>query len=475
MSTTSPFRIIRPLGILEAGPSAYHALGLYRCVIVSARYTLPPNTPPSNTAILAALSNLINVYPMLRVGIQDEGTSSPAFTHIPEMNIDEFVEFGTCSDGNYEKAVEDVHAWSHDQMFQNVESRPPWRIFVLRADENPAFEDVVFSFHHALMDGVGGRQFHEKLLAELNSLPPNPSYSSILSFPQPPYLPEPQEAIIDYTTTLYFRAANFWNGIRPEFLKPVRQIWTATPVDFARPHKACVRSVDIPASVVTSLLSGARSHGSSITGLLHALILASLSHRVPDAHAFASSTPISMRPYISSAADPKLKDSFRVCVSGMVHEFSVSEVAAFRSPGANIDALIWDHARRIKGEIKQRVTTLPADDDLSLFKSIDWPSLLQKKDGQPRSKSWEVSNVGSLTVPTAQDGEREISHVLFTNGPSATSEPINASVASASGGALTLGISWNEGVVEDGIVEGLIGDLVVFTNLFHEVGKFVDE
>ncbi|KAM0555816.1 hypothetical protein ACHAPJ_006213 [Fusarium lateritium] len=412
---------------------------------------------------------------MLRVGIQDEGTNSPAFTHIPEMILDEFVEFETCSDGSYEKAVDDAHARSHDQIFQNVESRPPWRIFVLRPGETPEFEDVVFSFHHALMDGVGGKQFHEKFLVELNSLPSNPSYSSMLSFPQPPSLPEPQEAVIDYTTTLYFRAANFWNGIRPEFLKPVRQIWTAAPVDFARPHKACVRSVDIPAPVVASLLAGTRSHGSSITGLLHALILASLSRRVPDAPAFASSTPISMRPYLSSAADPTLKDSFRVCVSGMVHEFSLSEVAAFRSPGANIDALIWDHARKIKGEIKQRVTTLPADDDLSLFHSIDWPSFLQKKDGQPRSKSWEVSNVGSLTVPTAQDGERSISRVLFTNGPSATSEPMNVSVASASGGALTLGISWNEGVVEDDVVEGLAGDLVVFTSHFHEMGKFIDE
>ncbi|KAF4968754.1 hypothetical protein FSARC_3883 [Fusarium sarcochroum] len=475
MPTSSPLHTIRPLSLLETGPSVYHSLGLYRCVIVSARYTLPTNTPPSNAAILSALSNLIDAHPMLRVGIQGEGTNNPHFTHIPEMNLDEFIEFGACSDGSYEKAVEDVHAWSHNQQFQDVESRPPWRVFVLRPGGSPAFEDVVFSFHHSLMDGVGGRQFHEKLLVELNNLAPNPPCPSIFSFPQPPSLPEPQEAIIDHTASLFFRAVNFWNGIRPEFLKPVRQIWTATPVDFARPHKACVRSVDISAPVVASLLSATRSHGSSITGLLHALILASLSHRVQDAPAFASYTPISMRPYISSAADPTLKDTLRVCVSGMLHEHSSSEVAAFRNPEANIDNLIWDHARRIKGEIKQRVSTLPADEDLSMIQYIDWPSFLQKKDGQPRSKSWEVSNVGSLTVPTAEEGKRNISRVLFTNGPSATSEPINISAASASGGALTLGISWNDGVVENEVAEGLVGDLAGFTSLFHERGKFIDE
>ncbi|KAM0343384.1 hypothetical protein ACHAPU_008564 [Fusarium lateritium] len=473
MTSSSQTRAVRRLGILEVGSAAYHLLGLYRCVIVSARYTLPPNTPPSDEALLVAIGNLLNDNPILRVGIQDEGSTTASFTHVPEIKLTDFVEFRTCSEENYEKSLEDVHCWCHDQFWQDIETRPPWRVIVLRPGETPGFEDVVFAFHHSLMDGMGGRLFHEKLLAQLNDLPPNPPSPIALLFPEPPILPEPQEKIIDYTTTLAFRATKFWNRNRPSFLTPTpNPIWSGEPVDFDRPHKTRLRTVHVPAEVVSSVLAAARSHSTSITGLLHTLTLASLSRRVPDAPGFASSTPISMRPYISPSADPALKEALFVCVTGSSHEHSSSEVTPFRSSEGDIDDHIWEHARKMKTDLIQKTSTLPVNDDIQALKSIDdWPSLLRKKDGQPRTRSWEVSNVGTLAPG---DGKRSISRALFTNGVMVASDPMSISVVSVKNGTLTLGISWGDGVVDDEIIENLAQDLDVFMERLHEVGRFSD-
>ncbi|KAF5022502.1 hypothetical protein F66182_5474 [Fusarium sp. NRRL 66182] len=473
MTVSSPLHTIRPLGPIEAYSSSRHPLGLYRCVAVTARYTLAPNAAPSDAVIFAALANLINAHPMLRVGITGEDTNYAHFTFIPELNLAELVEFRTVAESNYEKTLEDVQAWCHDQLWPSIEARPPWRIIVLRPGETPAFEDVILSFHHSLMDGTSSKQFHEQLLSELNALPPSPSLQAILSFPQCPSLPEPQDAILNYTSSLSFWATTLWESLSPSFLKPVRPIWAGKTIDYTHPHKARVRGVDIPASTVASLLTSTRSHGTSITGLIHALVLASLSRRIPDAPAFISSTPINMRPYMSHTANPATKDSLRVCISSMTHHFSPLQVAAFRSSEADIDTLIWDQARKVKAEIKQKAATLPADDANILLPSIsDWASHWREKDGQPRDGSWELSNIGCLDIPSAQGDKRGISRVLFTNGIMVAGEPMGISVASVPDGALTLGISWNEGVIEDEIMEGLAEDLEVYMKRLHEKSKF---
>ncbi|KAF4979609.1 hypothetical protein FZEAL_4238 [Fusarium zealandicum] len=475
MTVTSTLNTIRPLGPIELYSSSRHHLGLYRCVVITGRYTLPRGSPPSDAAIFSALGNVVAAHPMLRVGIHGEETNTAHFTPISEVDLRKQAEFRTAPDGkDFDKALDDVQAWCHDQLFEKVETRPPWRIIVLRPDTDATFEDIVFSFHHSLMDGTSSRQFHEHLLAELNALAPETSSSepqTILTFPDVPSLPEPQDAILAYTKSVSFWASNLWDEFGPSFLKSAKApIWSGKPVDFAHPHRARVRGVDIQASAVASLLTATRSHETSITGLLQALVLASLVNRIPDARAFASSTPINMRPWMSSTADPATKDTFRVLITEMAHQHSSADVSALRSPSADLDALIWHHARTVKSQITERTATLPADDGCSMLPYIsDWASHWRKKDGQAREGSWELSNVGRLQLAP---GRRSISRVLFTNGIMVAGDPLSISVASVPGGVLTLGISWNEDVVEDEVMRGLAEDLEAFVMQLHETGKF---
>lgn len=445
-------------------------MGLYRCVVITCRYTLPPSSPP----IFAALAQVIHAHPMLRVGILGEDTNDAHFSYIPEINLAKHVEFRTLPAGEeYGRHVEILQAWCHDQLWKDIETCPPWRIVVARPDERPGFEDIFFSYHHSLMDGSSGKQFHEHLLRELNSDLAELE-SLTLAFPRAPTLPEAQHSILAYSKSVYGWASTLWDWLSPPFLKSVKPtIWFGQHIDFTHPHTSRVHAVDISAPVVTSLLTATRQHGTTLTGLFHALSLASLTNRLPDAPAFASSTPISMRRHISPSADPMTKDSFRVLISGMTHHFPSTDISALRSPKAHLDTLIWHHARQVKTQLRDRVSTLPTDDDASLLAHIsDWDSYWRQKDGKPREESWELSNIGPIQLPPLKEGHRTISHVLFTNGIMVAGGPMSISISSVPGGALTLGISWNDSVVDNEVMEGLGVDFARFAERLHDTGKF---
>ena len=130
----------------------------------------------------------------------------------------------------------------------------------------------------------------------------------------------------------------------------------------------------------------------------------------------------------------------------------------------------------MKDELKKKISTIPVDDDMLVLATItDWKALLRKKDGQPRPRSWEVSNVGTLPAPAEEPGKRSIHRMLFTNGVMVASDPMSVSVASVKNGPLTMGITWNAGFVEDGIIEGLKEDLATYLRRLHETGIITDQ
>jgi hypothetical protein len=71
----------------------------------------------------------------------------------------------------------------------------------------------------------------------------------------------------------------------------------------------------------------------SITGLIHALVLAPLSRRVPNAPGFVATTPISMRPYLLPMTDEALKHTLRNLISVIDHRISAQEISEFCDGG----------------------------------------------------------------------------------------------------------------------------------------------
>lgn len=84
--------------------------------------------------------------------------------------------------------------------------------------------------------------------------------------------------------------------------------------------------------------------------------------------------------------------------------------------------------------------------------------------GGRRAAAFELSNVGVLAAAPGGaveggaegDGLCAIERVVFSQSASATAGAVKVSAVTGRDGVLVLGFSWQVGVVEDGVVEGVM-------------------
>ena len=482
----------------ELFSSSRHHLGIYHCVAVTARYHLPPALAPAATAqdtetsLLTAVASVVQDQPALRVGILHEGNcKATTFSHVVRVDLRNHVEWrpsaGTSRD-EYEAELASTQAWLHDQRWPDIETRPPWRIIVLRPAHGLFPEphlDITFAYHHSLMDGTAGKEFHEHLLTALRTTTtattPNPVFE--LSFPEPPELPSSQEDAICFKNSYTFLARTVWDMIRPASLlpkSPSKTPWTSRPITLSAPYKTRVRPIDLDASALASLLRASRDHETTLTGTLHALILTSLARRLPpsEAGSFASSTPISLRPWLT---DAPTRQPLRVLITAHTTAHPPAIVSGLRAAQPS-DEAVWQNARRVKADITKRTSRLPADDVAGLLPLIpDLASFWRSKDGKPRDAAWEVSNLGVLRQggsSSGGDGEQggdrawRISRAFFTNGAMIAGPAIGFNAISVEGAGLTVTVTWQEGDVPEDLVEGVRSDVLAFAERWHSTGSF---
>ncbi|PNP38874.1 hypothetical protein TGAMA5MH_09098 [Trichoderma gamsii] len=494
-TTTGP-KTIRKLGPSEHYSSSRHHLGIYRCVTVSVRHLHPQPSPllqgtQISPAFFAALASIVKDQPILRVGITGEDSSNAHWTHIPQVDLRDHVsvELVPCETvQEYEDKIAERQGWEQDQKWQNLETRSPWRITILRpSSDNEAVlkelggqEDVFLFFHHALMDGTSGREFHEMLLSALAAHQnQDKDFSTVLSFPEPPSLNEPLEDAVNFTFSWRFMLSVLWNHFGPRFLKPKPQpVWNAKPYNFSLPYKTRIKPIDISPETLAVLLEACRKHSVTLTALLHSLVLTSLATRLSsspaESPAFFSGTPISLRPYLAKKPDdtdkPSASPPLRCLVSTCFHQFSPATVSALRAPNADINALIWENAAQAKKDLATKLALIPRDDIVAMLKYVsNWMEFWRKRDGMPRSESWEISNVGVLKSAETTDSPRA-TRMLFSNGAMAAGPPIGVDVASVAGSKLTLSVSYQDKVVDDELVEQLRSDLRGYAEKLAETG-----
>jgi hypothetical protein len=432
---------------------------------------------------------------MLRVGILGQDTSTATFSHLPEIDLRNHVEWRDVDAGTadgYEAEVARTQGWLHDQLWPEIETRAPWRLLCLRpsaAEVVPGdkFVDILFSYHHALTDGTGGKEFHQLLLAALqsqtgSSAPGGGDTTHRLSFPEAPKLPESQEDAIPFTKSYLFLLRTFWSMLGPSFLKAKKTpVWGGIRIDFSLPYRTRVKRIDFTAEEVRSFIKASREHGATLTTAMHGVILSSLAKRIAadEAQSFACHTPISLRPYMKPSVDSELKAKLRAMVTTHDSDLPKDVLAALRAPGADTDAIVWQTGKRIRAEMKQHLDTLPADDVAGLMPLIsDHHDYWRKKDGTERSATWEISNVGVLPSPSTDltsgsgSGWKQ-TRAMFTNGAMVSGAVIGTNVISVEGGILTVALSWQENAVSEDLINRLAEDLKAFISKTNQPHKSV--
>lgn len=465
-------------------------MGLYRCVSITGRYEAarPLSREAWKDWIGTALASVVEGEPYLRVGIVDEDSTRACFVHVPRIDLDKQVAWHSApcaSEEEYKSALGKVLEDRHDSLWPDTGTRPPWKATVVDGSADPEVSrvDIIYSWHHAIGDGLSGKIFHESLLSalRLHDVPSGhpPIKSPELHFPDPPVLPPPQEEVVKFTLSWWYIFKTLWAEIRPSFLAPKEEpVWAGGPVDFQGPYRTRVRLLDVDGETRDGLLVVCRIHKTTLTGLVHALTLLSLARQLPSERVLTSQTPMSLRPYVSAPATDLAK-SMSVLVGTCIHQFPADQVRALQSflaakdenPAA-LEGMLWEIAADVKTELMDKAASLPADDVMGLLSLAgDWRERFRQMDGKPPKTTWEVSNVGVISGDDGSGGVR-ISRLLFSQSATLTGSALNTSVAGCEGdGGVGITWTWPEGVLEEGLVEGVGRDIEMWIGSLARNGR----
>ncbi|KAI5925358.1 hypothetical protein F4810DRAFT_708744 [Camillea tinctor] len=475
--------IIRPVGSAAQFNTSRHNLGLCRSVINTCYYTVSTSCLEQHaleSVIENALARVMIQHGILCVGIAGEDTNAPAFVHLKTIDLRRMIEWkemlvsipnvendtGSPSsqwDGLLLRSLEKCH----EPLWEDLDQKPGWKIIIHHDPRQLAPDgsqstvialDISFAFHHAYADGKSAYIFHESLLRALNDPPsttPPPSLQAhTLHLARPPVIPPPLENLIPFTLSWPYLLrtlfqALIWDPLIPSWLKPAPHLpWTGSLIDPSQP-RCHLRLLSLPPRRLAALLARCRAHDATLTGLLHALLLASLSARVP-APRFAGTTPVSLAPYAAP-------------FEGM-HCLFTGHDTAFDAASPS-SALVWTQAARVTAQLRARAAALPRDDVMALMGYVsDWGKFHTDRFGGPRAHTWEVSNVGSARF--GREGGWRIGRAVFTQGANPLGAALKVNVAGVVGeaGGVWITVGWQEGAVPAEVAEGVVEDL----------GKWID-
>ncbi|KAI1267175.1 hypothetical protein F5Y18DRAFT_425017 [Xylariaceae sp. FL1019] len=473
------------------------------------------------SVIEIAVSRVVLGQPMLRVGIAGEDTKGPAFVHLKAIDMRSAIEWKELGSNQRKSRIvneeeeEAVYTdelmrsleQTHQSLWEGLTQKPGWKIIVHHSSQVPVASikqngvsssgsgsislDISFCFHHAYADGTSGYIFHADLQRALNGHLHSPPelQNHILHLPDPPEIPPAMENLIHFSLSWTYILRTIWAEIVypnciPAFIKTLAgeqqpdMQWTGALIDasHARGHIRLIEIAD--GNRIESLLALCRAHGVTVTALLHALIAVSLARRLPDPRSLKSSIPISLANYADTKAAGTTFTPGKTmhCLITSLTTEHVSNLSvryqSLKSMASDIrtvqslrtedaDTAIWNFAITMTARIRARTTTLPRDDIQGLSGLVgDWHEFFRKNFGKPRDISWELSNLGSLSADdTGTEEGWWLDRVIFSQGVLACGPAFSVNVSGVSRHGICATVTWQDGIVDDELMEGLVSDL----------------
>ncbi|KAI1276916.1 hypothetical protein F5Y07DRAFT_364495 [Xylaria sp. FL0933] len=494
--------------------------------IVGCRYAIPtPLAEPGlHDQVIAhvedAIARVVLEHPALRVDAASLDTKRPAWVAVEQVDFAHHVQWvdvtgANGSDNNAvakpEETLPEMIERRLDEPYENMAGRPQWRVLLPFKNGGDPFLDIIFDYSHAFGDGTSGKIFHETLLRILNiptisgeteTQTPILKERMLTIPPTAKTLPPPMEKAGKFSMSAKFAVSTAWKELRPLGLSSMSAAHAHWAPIRTTPYKTRFRAFDVPADALRGILTACRAHKTTVTGLLHGLLLVSLASRIPAQAAFAGSTALDLRRHLVGVdvkSYPGLDPRRTVAnyVSAMTHEFDADVVRRIRevakpgdntnddddavAPAALVD-LVWQCAARVRGEIQKRLDSGLRNDVVGLMKLIpDWRAQLRTDAGKPRPHSFVVSNLGVLdSEPLLRDATEEkkeeakkencdgdmgsssgwkIAHSTFAISAEVCGAAFQVSPISVRDGALCMGCSWQDCVVDLKLGEAIVGDL----------------
>lgn len=357
-------------------------------------------------------------------------------------------QFG--EDSELDTILEEQHNTSFKSNYGNL---PFWRLIILLDPEGDFSFTASFIFYHGIGDGMAGLMFHKYLRTALDTV----SSSST--------------SLVDGNTQIEV-------ATELELLPPLEQLhplpinenpttfrkegleeWTGKPITL--PCTSRYRSLYLSSDSTAHFSRLYKSKNLTVTAGLHAVMAGAMFAALPSTvEALTGIIPVNLRPWLDLSTD--------VANSAMGSFIDAMKVQTSRSDyDANDHSVLFglQAARQTSRDIKNYLegNSSPSGEpytSIAFFKAIpDVPAVFNSMVGTNRDAAFEVSNLGCFSIDgdAKSEGQWCIRRMTFSRSAVAFGAALTTSVVSGGDGALTIGFSWQEGVVDDSFVDLVIG------------------
>ncbi|KAE8445459.1 hypothetical protein EG329_013349 [Mollisiaceae sp. DMI_Dod_QoI] len=435
MSNNDQFENLRPLGALEQFSSARHHLGFYHNVGVSASYSCVTGASSSLKKItFAAAAATAKKHPVLSAIPMDEDSSSPYFARLPFIDLEDVVVFLTrqkpFTGGERDIELDEILEVQHNKSFkENFGKLPFWRLIVTTEPELENQFIASFIFHHSLGDGTSGLVFHKDFLSALQD--PYPTLASSIVYPsKTDLLPN-----LELLHSLPIPPA------KPKY-KPTN-LWSGEMVSM--PTRSNFRSLYLSQPITQQFVQTCKAQSTTVTATIPVIVATALLKNLDTQFQELECTlPVSLRRWMPA---PITEDSFGVWIDAFSQYYRRENLSAFS----------WDESRRSRQTINEYLRSGGGSINVAKFQMIkDMREFFLSRVGTERGTSFDVSNLGSIGARDQNEGEWKMGRVVFSRSAFVSGSAIAVGVVSGADGCLSLGFSWQEGIVSEALIEKVI-------------------
>lgn len=417
-------------------------------------------------AVKYALRKVIERHANLCYGVAEKSANTEAhFVRLERIEWSDVVEFqeSKLPSGSEDDALSKQLGTRHQHLWREG-SKPAWKVVVLtHHNVSPGqglLVDIAFISHHAIADGGSGCAFHKTLLYALH----DPSSIACSSDDLWPFIVlETIAKPVALEDAINFAPAQdpILAESAPVTSSDASETWTAAQPSLPsiEEYKSRVSIVTVPAAQVANILTTCRRLGITLTGLLHALIVIQLSRSVPQARRFEAVTPYSMRRFTNLSPDEVANH-----ISYIINDWDSSVLDAARElteTSREEEDLIKRIAKYFQDEIADELARVPSEGPLILkavSKINDYDQFCKEGIAKKRESTYELSNIGAVKLASdvlvLEEGVK-LENLIFTQCGMVVGPAIGCSVISVQKGPLTVSLHWQEGGVEQELMDGL--------------------
>ncbi|KAJ5554151.1 hypothetical protein N7513_004110 [Penicillium frequentans] len=476
---TQSYELIRPAGVYESMFKVHHDLGVFSNTIVCATFERADNLPLTPGLLYEAVRQVISEHPALATILVDQpstkkkGRTRTWQARLKHICLEDCVQF-VDHVAETEQIIRLLQE-EHDVRFNTKdETKPLWRVVVNGST-------ILFISHHSICDGRSGMIFHRSLLAALNEVTrqqpengPEEHISTDCDVAKKDLKPDLLAllkligmkfsiwvALLSYLSSLLIKVFlrknyTFFNDITYEVRLPSKEY----PVPLAERPVTKLERMSLSPSRLAAILKACKKHGTSITSLIETLIHVTLASELyPSAKIGLSYFAIDLRRFLPA--------EYSNIMGNYVSSHQCNHwLGNYRKAGATSTAnetqiaLIWQLSQKAKASLDSALfthqTPLPVSNALGL-KAIGEDdeaiaagiyNVLDVAVGKTFCVSSLVESESQSSGPwQMKDIEFSVSAQKSQVGPM-----FYLAMASIKNGQCTINVSYEEGVLQSGVI-----------------------